>query len=135
MSGLSTLMHSSEMEDRYAGIRLLWAKAILRAINDYVSYKDSNKIGLKKYAESAQRWLFFQDESYNSLDNVCQMLGISSERVRNRAMTMTKDEIAKVEYIDRTSGPKSNFLTGKIFLSSCRVTLVSEFDNELFEEA
>jgi len=131
MSGLSTMNFSSEVEDRYAGVRLLWAKVILRAINDYVSFKDSDKIGPKKYSESAERWIFFQDRSYNSLDNICQMLGISVEKVRNRAMTMTKDEIAKVEYIDRTSSGK---LTGDVFLSSCVVIVHPEFDTELYEE-
>lgn len=137
MLTLSTLESSSEIEDRYSGVRALWAKVIIRAMYDYVSYKDSPKIALRKYADGAERWLFSQSEVFNSFESICRMLGISSRRVRDRAKTMTKDQISKIEHVDRTiSGVSGTMLVdAKFLLSSFReASSDRDYDEELFED-
>lgn len=135
---LSTLEGSNEIEDRYAGVRALWAKVIIRAMYDYVSYKDSTKLGLRKYAENAERWLFQPSDVFNSFENICRMLGISARRVRERARTMTKDQISKIEHVDRTiSGVQGTMLVdARVLLSTCREEGAPSLDDDeaLFED-
>lgn len=120
MSAIATLEVSTEVEDRYAGVRALWAKVIIRAMYDYVSYKDSQKLALRKYAEGAERWLFHPSEVFNSFENICRMLGIRPEAVRRRALSMTKDEISKIEHVDRTLGgaPGTTLVDARVLLDS-----------------
>lgn len=86
---------------RYAGVRALWMKVIIRAIFDWVTYRDSTKVDKKKYAESAHDWLFEKNYLFNSFDNVCRYLDISAEKIRIRARKMTKDDVAKIEHMER----------------------------------
>ena len=86
---------------RYAGIRALWMKVIIRAVFDWVTYRDSTKIDKLKYAESAHSWLFQKSFLFNSFENVCKHLDIDAEKVRSNARRMTKDDVAKIEHLER----------------------------------
>lgn len=88
--------------DRYAGFRKLWFRVILRAIFDWVTWKDSSKLEKRKEAEKAEVWLFKPSVLFNSLENICQILDIDPEAVRERARAFTKEEVLKAEHIERS---------------------------------
>jgi hypothetical protein len=88
-------------EDRYAGVRALWAKVIIRAIFDWICWRDSPRLDKKKVADQAEAWLFEPNEVFNSFDNVCEMLDISPRLVRESARKMSKDHVAKIEHMER----------------------------------
>jgi hypothetical protein len=87
--------------DRYAGVRALWLKVIIRAIFDWVCYRDSTKLEKRKIADNAYTWLFEPSTLFNSFENLCQFLDISPEMVRERARSMSKEQIAKIEHLER----------------------------------
>lgn len=89
------------LADRYVGIRVLWLKVIIRAVFDWVSYRDSNKLQQKKLADNAYSWLFLENRLFNGLENVCGLLDLSSERVRIWANSMSKDQVTKMEHLER----------------------------------
>lgn len=89
-------------DSRYSGVRMLWLKVIFRAAYDWATYKDSSKLQLRKYAESADAWLFHESKVFNSFENICRYVGIDPVRVRARIRTMTKEDAKKIEYLDRT---------------------------------
>lgn len=91
----------SSSEDRYVGIRALWLKVIIRAIFDWVSYRDSTKLQQKKLAENAHNWLFQTSELFNGLPSICEQLEIDIVRIREKARTMSKEEVAKIEHLER----------------------------------
>lgn len=88
--------------DRHAGFRKLWGRVIQRAIYDWVAYRDSSKLAQRKLAENAETWLFGPSALFNSFENICHLLDLSPEIVRQRARSFTKDEVLKAEHIDRT---------------------------------
>lgn len=87
--------------DRYAGMRSLWLKVIIRAMFDWASYRDSTKLMQRKLAENARVWLFEPSETFNSFENICRMLDIDIRKIRLRAETMNKDDVAKIEFKER----------------------------------
>jgi len=113
---------SNELEKRYAGVRAMWAKVIIRAMYDWAAYRDSDKLPLRKVADGAARWLFSTSESLNSLENICYMLEISPQIVREKARTMTKSEVSKIEHVDRAFGSLggTDLPDAALLLSSCR---------------
>lgn len=88
-------------DKRYAGVRALWMKVIVRAVFDWVTYRDHSKLEKRKHAESAHSWLFDKSLLFNSFDNVCKYLDIDPERIRSRAKMMTKEDVAKIEHMER----------------------------------
>lgn len=88
-------------DDRYAGIRLLLMKIIIRAMFDYASYKDHPRLERRKEAESARKWLFEKSHYPNSFENMCLMLNLNPKKIRERAAVMTKEDVAKIEFKDR----------------------------------
>ncbi len=48
-------------DERFEGYKLIWYKVILRAIYDYVLYKDSKNTSLRRLADGASRWLYEPD--------------------------------------------------------------------------
>lgn len=92
---------STPVDDRYAGVRALWIKVIIRAVFDWVAYRDSSRLIQRKLADSAYTWLFKPSDLFNSFENVCHMLDIDPERVRRWANTMSKDQVAKIEHLER----------------------------------
>lgn len=115
---------SNELEKRYAGVRAMWAKVIIRAMYDWAAYRDSDKLPLRKVAENAARWLFSPSESFNSLENICYMLEISPQIVREKARTMTKSEVSKIEHVDRAFGSLggTDLPDAALLLISCKGT-------------
>jgi hypothetical protein len=91
----------SANDRRYAGVRALWMKVIIRAVFDWVTYRDSTKVDKLKYAEGAYNWLFQKSLLFNSFENVCKHLDIDAEKVRANARRMTKDDVAKIEHLER----------------------------------
>lgn len=90
-----------QLADRYVGIRVLWLKVIIRAVFDYVSYKDSLKLNQRKVAEAAAGWLFEESELFNGFSNICVQLDLAPVRVRSWARSMTKDQVTKMEHLER----------------------------------
>ena len=92
-------MAQPDQDDRYSGIRILWIRVIQRAIFDWVSYQDSTIKSKKSDAKSAYKFLFTDKDG---LDYLCDVLCIDKDKFRHRASTMTKDEITKIEHLERT---------------------------------
>lgn len=88
--------------DRYSGFRKLWGRVIQRAIYDWVAWRDSTKLDKKKAAELAGVWLFQPSILFNSFENICHMLDIDPETIRQRARAFTKQEVLKAEHIERS---------------------------------
>ena len=86
---------------RYSGVRALWLKVILRAIFDWITYRDSTKLMQRKLAENAQSWLFKPNCLFNSFENICKYLDVDVDTVRDRASHMTRCDIAKIEFLER----------------------------------
>lgn len=91
--------------DRYAGVRALWIKVIIRAVFDWVSYRESPKLLQRKLAESAHFWLFRPNESFNSFENICYYLDMNPENIRRWAKVLDPDKVAKIELLDRMAPP------------------------------
>lgn len=87
--------------ERYAGVRALWIKVIIRAVFDWVSYRDSPRLMQKKLAESAALWLFQPSELFNGFENVCYYLDVDPSLVRRWARTMSREQVAKIEHLER----------------------------------
>lgn len=96
-------------DDRYSGVRILLMKVIIRAMFDWVSYKDHPRQDKRKEAESARAWLFDKNDHPNSFENMCHSLGLQPRKIRERASNMTKADVAKIEFKDRrpVKDPKS----------------------------
>lgn len=96
---------------------MLWFKVIIRAIYDYITYRDSSKLQHKKIAESAEIWLFHQSEVFNSFSNLCLYLSLNPVIVRQRILKMSKEDAKKIEYLDRvesmTDEEREEFLRSK----------------------
>lgn len=103
--GLRDTIPSAEGDDRYVGVKALWLKVIIRAVFDWVSYRDSDKPALKKLAENAENWLFASGRNeFNSLESICEVIDLAPEKVRTWANSMTKDQVAKIEHLERSVG-------------------------------
>lgn len=89
------------LADRYVGIRVLWLKVIIRAVFDWVSYRDSNRPWLKKYADAAASWLFQEGDYFNSFTNICAQLDLAPSLVRKWARSMSKEQVTKMEHLER----------------------------------
>lgn len=93
-------------DDRYSGIRALWAKVIIRAIFDWVTYRDSPRLDHQKLADTARTWIFDESELFNSFDSLCKFLDVSPRHIRDRARQMTKEHVFKIEHRERDGGPR-----------------------------
>jgi hypothetical protein len=87
--------------DRHRWVRLIWRKVIVRAIYDYVLWRDDPKIAKRHWAEDARKWLFEESELNNSLSSVCFWAGVDIEKVRYYARIATKADVKKLEHIER----------------------------------
>jgi len=90
-------------DDRYAGVRMLWIKVIIRAIYDWITYRDSTKFHFRKLAESAEIWMFQENHTFNSFDNICTYINLEPSKVRSRIKSMSKEDAKKIEFLDRVS--------------------------------
>lgn len=92
-----------EHKARYAGIKALLIKIIIRAMFDWASYKDSEVPARKKHADTAYKWLFSDSTEPFTFVYICSFLDIEPEKFRKRALNMTKADVAKVEFKERKS--------------------------------
>lgn len=100
------------------GFKLIWYKVILRAVYDYVLYRESKNRSLKRLADSATKWLFLsalEDGSiirngskvrgkllpFNSLESLCVILDLDIEEIRKFAKKLTRKDIRKIEFFQR----------------------------------
>lgn len=83
-------------------MRLLWIKAIIRAAFDFALYKSHRDLKLRKFALDAERWLFEPSRLVNSLENICQALDINIELVRTFSRRVTREQVKKMEFLERT---------------------------------
>lgn len=82
---------------------MLWIKVIIRAVYDWVTYRDSTKFQFKKLAESAEVWIFHDSHVFNSFENICHYISLDPTKVRARVRSMSKEDAKKIEYLDRVS--------------------------------
>lgn len=88
-------------DERYAGARALWIKVIVRAAFDWVSYRDSDRLLQRKLAENAQAWIFKPSRLFNGFENICLSLDLDPDRVRQWVSGLSKDQVAKIEHLER----------------------------------
>lgn len=113
--------------DRYVGYRALWMKVIIRAAFDWVSYRDSNKLELRKIADSSYHWIFEPNRLFNSFENVCQLVGLAPSTIRSWVRTLTKEHVAKIEHLEREPNG-----TGPVTLMSAQHKLLKEKMDEMY---
>jgi hypothetical protein len=110
-------------DERFEGYKLIWYKVILRAIYDYVLYKDSKSSSLRRLADGAHRWLYEPDVKnvvvrfngkriereetpFNSFSNICHLLALDTEGIRQTAKKLTRKDIRKIEFFQRSKYKK-----------------------------
>jgi hypothetical protein len=96
---------TSGPDDRYAGIRILWIKVIVRAIFDLVGGRDHCELDKRKEAERANTWIFQPSLLFNSFDNVCKYINVNPDVMRVRIKSMTEEDVRKIEYLERGQLP------------------------------
>jgi hypothetical protein len=87
--------------ERYVPYQLLWAKVIIRAAYDFALWKESDDLRLRNYAKDAERWLFGDSGLSNSFDRICEVLNIDGARIRKYAKELTRDQVKKLEFMER----------------------------------
>lgn len=92
-------------DDRYAGIRAMWIKVVIRAIFDWIGGRDHKKLEKRKEAEQAYNWIFKPSIMFNSFDNACRYVDLDPGEVRKRILSMSKEDVAKIEYLERYQMP------------------------------
>lgn len=98
-----TSSYTSEID---GPVKILWARVILRAIYDYVILKDSTRLKDKREFISVKRWLFEPSNLGNGLENLCIFLKWPAGLIREKALTMTRDDVKKMEFRDRDQALK-----------------------------
>lgn len=88
--------------DRYSGTKILWIMVIRRAMFDYVLWKDEQDVGKRRDADLVRKWLFEPSNLESSLANLCVALGLDIEMVRRKALELTRDEVKKIEFRERS---------------------------------
>jgi hypothetical protein len=118
-------------EDRYAGIRALWLKVIIRAVFDWVQYRDSNRLPQKKLADGARSWLFEPSDVFNGFENLCFSLDVDPSKIRKWASALSKEQVAKIEHLDREPNTPTVKIFDLVFGEPEReLELLEEPDNE-----
>ena len=92
--------------------KILWARVILRSLYDYVIWKDSKKLKDRRDFECVRKWLFEPSELGNGLDNLCRVLNWPADSIREKARTMTRDDVKKMEFREREQSLKVSDANG-----------------------
>lgn len=76
----------------------LWAAALRRAAVDFALYVDHDTMKLKKLGLDAQRWMFgtSEDDGVTSFPNICNLLNLPVDVVRERVLNLTEDEARRL---------------------------------------
>jgi hypothetical protein len=80
----------------YLWLRRVWIRVIYRAISDWVDWRDSRDVELRRYAETGRRWIFEPSVAANSFESVCSFLDLSPEPIREWARALTKEDIVRL---------------------------------------
>lgn len=99
---------SNRTVERYSGHKALWLRVIIRAAFDLASYRNDSRLVYRKHADNAQKWLFERNYLFNSFESVCALLNIPPDPIRHWACTLTKEDVQKMEHLER--GSPSNVL-------------------------
>jgi hypothetical protein len=91
-------LRPSYVAEHYWPIRALWARVLVKAICDFVVFKEAKTLKGRREFKKVEQWLFGEDTGFLS---VCEAVGWSPLRIRAKATTMTKDEVRKIEHRDR----------------------------------
>jgi hypothetical protein len=94
----TTKQHTPELD---SPMKILWARVILRALYDYVIWKDSDKLKDRRDFQTVKKWLFEPSALGNSLENLCRLLGWPTHLIREKALTMTREDVKKMEFRER----------------------------------
>ncbi len=108
---------SNRTVERYSGHKALWLRVIIRAAFDLASYRNDPRLAYRKHADQAQKWLFEQNFLFNSFENVCILLNLPPEPIRHWACSLTKEEVQKMEHLERGS-PFKVFEEARSYISS-----------------
>lgn len=84
--------------EHYWPIQALWARVLVKSICDYVVFKEATTLKGKREFKKVAWWLFGEETGFLS---VCEAVGWPPAMVRKRALSMTKDEVRKIEHRDR----------------------------------
>lgn len=52
---------------------------------------------------SGYKWIYEKSYLFNSFENICYMINLPPERIRVWAKRLTKDQISKIEHLERES--------------------------------
>jgi len=81
---------------RDTGQRLLTA-ILVRAIRDFVNYRDSKKgTPSIRIAEDAAGWIFWDGKEDMTFRHICTSLNMNYKDVRRRILTLTKDDLVRM---------------------------------------
>lgn len=84
--------------EHYWPIQALWARVIVKAICDYANFREAKTFKGKREFKKVSAWLFGEETGFFA---VCEAAGWQPAMVRKRALSMTKDEVRKIEHRDR----------------------------------
>jgi hypothetical protein len=87
--------------ERYLPYCLLWVRVIVRAAYDYALWRDSKNLALRKFARTAEQWLFESSESMNSFESICTMFNLPPDKIRTWARGLTREDVKKLEFKER----------------------------------
>lgn len=98
MESLEYRTRPSYVAEHFWPIHALWARVLVKAICDYVVFKEAKTLKGKREFKKVAWWLFAED---TGLLTVCEAVGWPAAMVRRRALSMSKDEVRKIEHRDR----------------------------------
>lgn len=91
---------SEYLSKKYGSYRTLWIRVYIRAVFDFVQYRDVIDVKLRRHAEDAHRWLFEPAEGFNSFEHICEVFDLPLATLRSFACKITKEDVKRMEHID-----------------------------------
>lgn len=88
----------SYVAEHFWPYKALWARVLVKAICDYVVFREAKTLKQKREFKKVSHYLFEEDPGFLIH---CAAAGWSPTMVRKRALAMTKDEVRKIEHRDR----------------------------------
>jgi hypothetical protein len=87
--------------ERYTPYKMIWLKVIIRAVYDYVMWRNSPKVMNRKLADDAARWLFEPSMHANGFEYLCEIMSLPQNDIRKWARRLTPDDVQKLELKER----------------------------------
>lgn len=89
--------HEEDDTRSFAPAQRLLTAILLRAVRDYVTYKDSPEGTLPyEIAVDAEEWLFHGDDCELSFLDICTQIGVSPEKIRSSTRALTRDDLIRL---------------------------------------